>query len=78
MKLTPNRVAVYLTVVASLLTALAPTVADLDTTSTASLIAGLAGVVVVVVKWLTGWQQHETDSSWQDHSRFAQELNAND
>lgn len=57
--LKPNRVAVYLTCLAGLCTAAAPSVANLDTTSTASLIAGFAGIVVTAVKWLHGWQAHE-------------------
>lgn len=55
----PNRLAVYLTVLAGLLTAIAPAVADLDATSTATLIAGLVAVVVAAVTWLRGWQQME-------------------
>jgi hypothetical protein len=55
----PNRLAVYATIAAGILTAVAPLVADLDTTSTATLIAGLAAIVVAVVKWLTGWQNLE-------------------
>lgn len=70
----PNRVAVYLTASAALLTALAPAVADLDLTSTATLIAGLAGLVTVVCKWLTGWQTDEQNRAWHDHERFMKEL----
>jgi hypothetical protein len=55
----PNRIAVYLTAIAGLLTALAPVVADLDWTSTAGVIAGFVGVAGVVAKWLDGWQKHE-------------------
>lgn len=55
----PNRLAVYLTIVAGLLTAIAPLVADLDTTSTATLLGGLAAIVIAVVKWLSGWQATE-------------------
>lgn len=58
----PNRVAVYLTALAGLLTALSGPVANLDTTSTATVVAGLGGVVVVVFKWLEGWQKHEARS----------------
>lgn len=78
MNFNPNRIAVYLVALAGLLTALAPTVADLDLTSTASLIAGLAAVVTVVVKWLSGWQAYESDKSWQDHNRFSKELASDD
>lgn len=55
----PNRIALYLTTIAGLLTALAPVVADLDTTSTAGLIGGFAGIALVVQKWLDGWQKYE-------------------
>lgn len=55
----PNRIAVYLTILAGLATACAPLVANLDTTSTATLIAGLAAIVVAAVKWLSGWQATE-------------------
>ncbi len=55
----PNRIAVYLTVAAGLLAALAPVVADLDLSSTASVVAGLTAIVVVVNRWLQGWQQME-------------------
>jgi hypothetical protein len=74
----PNRIAVYLVAAASLLTALAPAVADLDPTSTASLVAGLVGLVLIATKWLTGWQQHEESQRWQDHERFMQELKTDD
>ena len=55
----PNRIAIYLTAIASVATAVSPLVADLDTTSTSALVAGLAGIVIVVFKYLTGWQQFE-------------------
>jgi hypothetical protein len=59
MNFAPNRVAVYLTSLAGLLAALAPVVADLDLTSTVGIVGGLGGVVLVVRKWLEGWQKHE-------------------
>ena len=55
----PNRVAVYLTTAAGLATAVAPAVADLDTTSAGSLAVGFAGIVLVVDRFLKGWQAHE-------------------
>lgn len=55
----PNRVAVYLTGLAGLCTAIAPAVANLDTTSTIGAVSGLAGVVTIAYKFLTGWQAHE-------------------
>lgn len=59
MTLTPNRVAVFLTAGAGLLSALAPVVADLNLTDTTQILGSLAAVVVVVHKWLSGWQQYE-------------------
>jgi hypothetical protein len=58
-KIAPNRIAVYAVAVAGLLTAIAPLVADLDTQSTATLIAGLFAIVAAAVKWLSGWQNLE-------------------
>lgn len=43
----------------SLILALAPVVADLDLTSTAGVIAGIAAIAAVALKWLQGWQQYE-------------------
>jgi hypothetical protein len=51
----PNRIAVYLTSVAALLTAVAPVVANLDLTSTIGLVGGLGAVALVVKQWLAGW-----------------------
>jgi hypothetical protein len=57
--LAPNRVAVYLTALASLATALAPVLADLDSWQTLGLIGSLSVFGGVVLKWLHGWQKHE-------------------
>lgn len=57
--LAPNRIAVYLAALASLATALAPVVADLDSSDTVALATGLLGLVGVIVKWLSGWQAFE-------------------
>lgn len=62
----PNRIAVYLTSLAGLATAVAVPLADLDTTSTAGLIAGLAAIAGVVSVWLKGWQKHEERESFKD------------
>lgn len=59
--LAPNRIAVYFTTLAGLLTALAPAVADLDWTSTAGLAVGALTILGVAVKWLDGWQTYERD-----------------
>lgn len=55
----PNRIAVYLTGIAGLLTALAPVVANLDLTSTFGLVGGFAGIALVVKQWLSGWAKYE-------------------
>jgi hypothetical protein len=55
----PNRIAIYLTAIAGLLTALAPVVADLDTSSTVGILGGLAAVTVVAREFLVGWRQYE-------------------
>lgn len=55
----PNRIAVYLTAAAGLLTAITPAVADLDTTSTAGLVGGFIGIAGIVHKFLEGWQRYE-------------------
>lgn len=57
--LAPNRVAVYLTAASGLAAAVAPAVANLDTQSTASVIAGFGGILAIALKWLQGWQKHE-------------------
>lgn len=55
----PNRIAAYMTAAAGLLGALAPLVADLDTSSTATLIAGLTVILGAFLTWMRGWQAHE-------------------
>lgn len=55
----PNRIAVYLTGLAGLATAVAVPVAELDTSSTIGVVGGLAAIVGVAVKFLEGWQRHE-------------------
>jgi cytochrome c oxidase assembly factor CtaG len=57
--LRPNRVAVYMTSAAGLLTAAAPIVADLDTSDVVGMASGLAAIVAVVDRFLRGWQRHE-------------------
>lgn len=59
MTLLPNRIATYLTVIAGAATAIAPAVADLDTTSVVTIGLGLGGIVVAFWKWMSGWQAHE-------------------
>lgn len=55
----PNRVAAIFAVVAGVLGALAPVVADIDTASAAGLIAGLLAIVATVDRFLKGSQAHE-------------------
>lgn len=57
--LKPNRVATYLTALSGLAAAIAVPVANLDTTSTAGVLGGLAAILAVAYKWLDGWQHHE-------------------
>lgn len=64
----PNRIALYLTTAAGLLTALAPVVADLDITSTVGLIGGVGSITLVVRKWLEGWQHYEERTALDDLS----------
>lgn len=55
----PNRMAIYLTALAGLATAIAPAVAGMDTSSTAGVIAGFLGIAATVDRFLKGWQAHE-------------------
>ena len=59
-----NRIVAIATVVLSLLAAALPAVANFDWTSTAGVIAGIAGMATVVLKWLDGWQAHEQQQHW--------------
>lgn len=54
-----GRVVTVLTAATSLLLAVTPAVADLDPSSTAGVVAGIGGLVLIVRKWLDGLQQHE-------------------
>ncbi len=54
-----NRVAAIFAVLAGVLGALAPIIADLDTSSTAGLIAGLLAILVPIDRFLKGSQAHE-------------------
>ena len=55
----PNRIAVYATIILSLLVAVLPLVAEIDWKSTAGILAGLGTIALVVLKWLDGWQNME-------------------
>lgn len=55
-----NRIVTILTVIAGVIVAGLPVLADMDTTSTAGVLGGLASISVVVVKWLDGWQKFES------------------
>lgn len=53
----PNRIAAIVAVLAGVLGAVAPLIADLDTSSVAGVIAGLVAIVAVVDRFLKGSQQ---------------------
>lgn len=55
----PNRIASYLAAAAALAGAIAIPVADLDTESSAGIITGVVGVLVVFREWLKGWRGYE-------------------
>ena len=55
----PNRLAAYGTAAIALLAGLAPLVGNLDWESTAGIIAGLAAILGVAVKWLDGYSKWE-------------------
>lgn len=57
----PSRLAVYATAAAALLGALVPILADLDTSSTAGVVTGLAALAVVVREWLVGRRAWEIE-----------------
>jgi hypothetical protein len=54
-----GRIVTIISIIVGLLGATVPVVADMDLTSTAGVIAGLAALSAVVVKFLDGWQQYE-------------------
>jgi hypothetical protein len=57
--MTPNRVVAVAASLVTLALAALPVLADMDWTSTAGILAGITAVLGIVLKWLTGWQQHE-------------------
>jgi len=59
MNLSANRIAIYVTALAGLVTALLPVVTDLGLTEVAGILGGLLAVTAVVSKFLDGWQQYE-------------------
>ena len=63
--MTPNRVATLIAIIAGVLTAVVPAVANMDWTSTAGVVGGGFAVVVAIVKWLQGWQNHEQHLQWE-------------
>ena len=54
-----NRIVAIVAAVISLALGLLPVIANLDWTSTAGVIAGIAAILGYVLKWLEGWQKHE-------------------
>jgi hypothetical protein len=59
MQLTPARGASLLAGFGALAAALAPAIANMDTTSTAGCIAGVAGIVGILMTFLKGQRAHE-------------------
>lgn len=55
----PNRVAVYAAALVAVLGGLTPLIGNLDWTSTAGILGGLAALSAVVYKWLDGWSKYE-------------------
>ncbi|MFP5379561.1 MAG: hypothetical protein ACLGHP_07400 [Vicinamibacteria bacterium] len=54
----PNRIATYLTALSGLGAAVAIPLGNLDTSSTAGVIAGLVGVLTAYQQWMKGWQAY--------------------
>jgi hypothetical protein len=54
-----NRVVVGLNIVAGLAAAVVVPVANLDLSSAAGVLGGLAAITLACAKFLTGWQAHE-------------------
>ena len=55
----PNRIAVYATLVAALITALLPVVVDLGWSEVAQVLGGALMFVLATLKFLDGWQAME-------------------
>jgi hypothetical protein len=60
----PNRIAVYLMGLAGIAGAVAVPLANLDTTSTASVLGGVFAVCAAGYKFLTGWIAYEEREHW--------------
>jgi hypothetical protein len=58
-----NRVVAIATAVIALILGLLPAIANMDTTSTAGIIAGITAVLGVASVWLRGWQKFEDRQS---------------
>lgn len=56
----PNRIAVYLTSLLALIVGLTAILGDLDWTSVVGMLGSLTLILGVVIKWLDGWQKHES------------------
>jgi hypothetical protein len=56
----PNRIAVYLTSVLALIVGITAILGDLDWTSIVGMLGSVALILGVVIKWLDGWQKHES------------------
>ena len=58
--MTPNRIAVYLTIAADLAAGLAPFIVDFGgSEKIAAYVATILAANAVVVQWLKGWSQYE-------------------
>lgn len=55
----PNRLATYLVAGAGAATAIAVPLSDLDTSSMAGIITGVAAILTAFALWMRGWQQFE-------------------
>ena len=56
----PNRIVGYGVAALSLLVVALPVIAEVDWTTVASALGGLAAISAVALKWLQGWQNYET------------------
>lgn len=63
----PNRIAVYLTILATIAGGLAPVIANMDLSSTAGVVAAILAIAAVVRKWLDGWQSFEARADYRQH-----------
>lgn len=58
-KISPSRIGAYLAGLSGIAGAVAVPIANLDTTSTAGVIAGVVAVLTAYLGWVPGWRAHE-------------------